>query len=126
MTLGTTALTLPRASGERKGLTIVRTMGLLSVQSSIVNVTVDFVAGISVAPAGTSPDPQNDIDEPWLWFLGSFTNPNAADTTQFLVDSKAKRKFPEGDHEMRFQLRNNDGVNNLTYRFVLRVLVLLS
>ena len=126
VTLGTTSLTLPRASGERKGLTVVRIIGLLTVNSNVVNVTVDFAAGISLAPDATSPDPQNDVDEPWLWFVGGFTSADATVESRYAIDTKAKRRFPEPDHDLRFQLRNNDGVNAMSYRFALRVLTLLS
>ena len=105
-----------------RGVTIIRMRGYLWLSTSIDASSSDWAAGIAVVRNTDSPDPSLELDEPWLWYLAGVTSVDVGQITRYEVDTKAKRKFVEGDDELVFQMRNRSVANALNYGFGIRCL----
>ena len=93
----------------------------LAVSNSGGATSEDWIAGIGV---GQNLPNATDNSFPWMWLKGSSTRVDA-NLIEYLIDVKAKRAFRDSDDGHVFTIRNNDGVNSILYRFVLRCLWLL-
>ena len=111
---------------ERKGLTVVRLIGNLAVSNGTNN-TASFAAGIAMisdeAFSASVPDPAEDAQVPWLWWHRSM--PASDRTHDYVIDSRAKRKFLDAAARLVFVFQNDDTATNLQFTFGVRVLYLL-
>ena len=124
VTTGVTPLSIPRDLGERKGLTVVRIIGTLSVSNTAAdNSTQDWLAGIGIAITGTNVPNPTDDEYPWLWWDGGITR-NDQQTDRIVIDTKAMRKL-DPEEDLEFVIRNNDA-ESMLYGFALRALYLLA
>ena len=101
------------AGAGRKGMTLLRIVGSLRVQSTDATYSVDWAAGIFMAreptyTPGSFPDPRTDPDTNWM-MRWSRTSLPASDSQQTLdLDVRSKRKFMNSDDKVVFYLVNTD------------------
>jgi len=109
----------------RKGLTVIRIFGTLSVIPGVAGTQSEFHAGIAMmeedaALAGAFPDPATDANFGWLWWQRGAPQEDIAN--RYNVDVRSQRKFPNGDSRLYMIVENDDSVQNMTVTFGLRVL----
>ena len=119
-----------RAADGRKGLTLLRIFGSLTVRAVIANGLHQWVAGIAYVSAEAAgalalPDPAVDGNFPWVWWKGGHIF-EATDFSQVhMVDTKGKRNFREADAQIRFQFDNDGVANSIGFSLRLRALYAL-
>jgi len=119
VTVNEVEFVIPRVLGSRAGLTVVRTIGELIVSNSGSGTSEDWIAAIAAGDfAAGVPSPQ-DGTYPWMWTHGGATDVTNV-ITRIPIDVRAKRRFTDGDASMFLTIRNNDGVNSMLFRFVIR------
>ena len=104
-----------------KGVMVHRILGLLRVDSTDANLSVDFVAAISMRQ-NTSTITASAADYPFLWWMRSSALPAAGPSERFPIDVKSRRLFRWNDNDLVFQIENNDSAQALEYIFGLRIL----
>jgi len=114
-----------------QGLTVVRIVGSLRVNSEDVALSVEWAAGISVIQndafnAGAVPSPLTSTAQKWMWWLSRVSPPVGAGglSLQVDLDIKSKRKLDARDR-LYFVIRNHDAVQSLEFALSVRVLVRL-
>ncbi len=119
------------AGAGRKGITVLRIIGSLRVNSTDATFAAEWAAGFGIieedsATAGQFPDPQNDADFNWLWWMARAAPPAAGSTANNMdIDSKAKRRFMQGDASLWFILNNADSTQELEFKLSVRTLYAL-
>jgi len=114
------------------GGTVVRVHSRLSVASTTSDTSPGCVYGWIVWDTTiTKPDPTTDVEIPWMhWaFLapGTANGPLVVSTSILYgetVDSRAKRKLPQLNDRLFFELHNS-GSASLTYSLACRALIAL-
>jgi len=116
---------------QRKGLTVLRMIGHLSLQPNVATQIVEVQAGISIfsaeqVAAGATPEPRTDTDISWMWWTGRpIERASAGDFwSHILVDVRSKRNFRNADDELTMLIENNGGFT-LELAFNIRVLYAL-
>jgi len=118
-----TDLTLGFHANLRKGMTVVRILGTIRVNSTDASLSTDFAMGITTARGSASfPDPSGDAQEPWLyWFRGSALP--ASDSGQHReLDVQSQRLFRDQDRRLIFLMENDDSTQSLEWTLGLRIL----
>ena len=126
-----TDLMIQAPTGEgrigRAGLTLIRTMGWLRVDSSDASLSAEWTAGIAVvdqdAALGSAlPDPSSDATFPWVWWMRGVSLPAAGPTAWLNIDVKSMRRFRDNGAQLHFIMDNDDATQSLEYAFGLRLL----
>jgi len=114
----------------RQGLTIMRILGTLRINSTDANLSAEGSFGFIMMDGdafsgGTLPDPLLDPDAPWMyWDRRVFLPPS--DSQQHLrIDIRARRAWRGNDMELVLILENDDSTQTLEFAFGFRILVAL-
>jgi len=111
-----TDLTANFHSAERKGMTVLRMIGAVSLMPQVATQIVEVTTGINIfsaeaVAAGATPEPRSDTDISWMWWTGGpIERASSGDFwTRWPIDTKGKRKFPNADDELTLIIENNGG-----------------
>ena len=116
-------------TSDRKGMTLVRAIGSLSVRPVSTGSDTEFVAALAYIQAegsGLLPDPSTDAAFPWLWIQQSVVNTQGTEYQHLVVDVKSRRRFRDANDSIWFIIDNDDSTQNLVFRIGLRLLYLLA
>ena len=125
-----TDLTAGFREGLRKGVTVLRIIGLLHMIGTN-NFIVDYAAAIvrvaaEAALSAAFPDPGSDTEAPWLWWNGGSLFQATDDRNHdVVIDVKSRRAFRESDDRLYFIMDNVDAVSSLQFSFGIRILYAL-
>ena len=111
-----------------KGVTILRIIGSLRVNSTDATFSAEYFAGIKTVPeesATTLPDPATDLDADWMWWDRQVALPAEGKSNYFSLDIKAKRKFRRPDDKLLFLMSNDDASQSIEYAWGIRILLAL-
>ena len=114
----------------RKGFTLIRIIGNLTVRQVEANVLHEWAAGIAyvsseAANVAIYPDPATDARFPWIWFNGAHEFESNLTAKRWEVDSKSKRMFREADAQLRLIFDNHSPSGSLAFAFHGRLLYAL-
>ena len=114
-----------------QGLSVVRIIGSLRVNSTHASLSVEWAAGIAMIEddafaANVVPDP---LTQPfkWMWWMARVSPPPGAggSSIQIELDIKARRRFPGGTGILGFIINNHDVAETLEFALSTRVLLRL-
>ena len=107
-----------------KGITVVRIVGTIRVNSTDAVLSCDYVMGITVDAFGIVAS-ASDASQPWMWWKRSSALPASGVQIFLEIDIKAKRRFREDNDQLRLNVENNDAAQSLEFMPGMRTLYLL-
>ena len=116
-------------SPGRKGLTVLRMIGSLTVTPTSLDLNAQFAAGITMVdgdPLEADQHPSHESGESWLWWQsGALHDDTELKTERYPIDSRSRRRFRERDSQLRFYIENHSA-DNITFNFFLGMRVLYA
>jgi len=114
-----------------QGISIVRIIGSLRVNSTHATLSAEWAAGITLVNSdgfgvNAVPDPVADTQQKWMWWMARVSPPPGAGGTsiQLALDIKARRKYLP-NNVLAFIIENHDATESIEFALSVRVLVQL-
>ena len=108
---------------ELAGLTVIRSIGMLRINSTDANLSADWVAGLYLRQQQSSLGLSVDR-HPYMWWQRGSALPASGVDLTINFDVKSKRKLNPGN-DLVFGVENNDPAQTVEFIFGIRVLWML-